>query len=169
MFTICSLYVHYILAKSQNTFGYRVKNLMPKIGGSFTQVFTVYFHYLFTICSLYVHYMFTICWRNLKMPEVIGLTTCRRKMVVLLCEFLLYIFTIYLLYVHYMFIVCSLHVHYVFTICWRYLKMPSVVGFQTLGRKMTVLSWKFLLYIFAIYLLYVHSMFTICSLYVQSM
>ena len=68
MFTICSLYVHYMLAKSENALGYRVKNLTPKNGGSFMQVFTVCLHYLFTICSLYVPYMFTICWQNLKMP-----------------------------------------------------------------------------------------------------
>ena len=68
MFTICSLYVHYMLAKSENPLGYRVKNLMPKNGGYFMPVFTVCFHFLFTICSLYVHYIFTICLRNLKIP-----------------------------------------------------------------------------------------------------
>ena len=57
-----------MLAKSENALGYKAKNLTPKNSGSFMQVLTVYFHYLFTICSQYVHYMFTICWRNLKMP-----------------------------------------------------------------------------------------------------
>ena len=38
MFTICSLYVHYMFT-----------------------ICSLYAHYMFTICSLYVHYMFTIC------------------------------------------------------------------------------------------------------------
>ena len=54
MLSICSLYVHYIQAKSENAFGYRFESLTPKNGGSFMQVFTVYFHYLFTICSQYL-------------------------------------------------------------------------------------------------------------------
>ena len=64
MLTICSLCLHYILAKSENALGYRITNLTLKNGGSFMPVFTLYFHYLFSICSLYVPYMFTICWRN---------------------------------------------------------------------------------------------------------
>ena len=38
MYTICTLYVHYMYT-----------------------ICTLYVHYLYTICTLYVHYMFTIC------------------------------------------------------------------------------------------------------------
>ena len=85
MFTICSLYVHYMFTISSQYVHNMVTICSLYLHYIFTiySLYSLYIHYMFTICSLYVHYMFTICS----------------------------------LYVHYMFIICSLYVHYMFTIC----------------------------------------------------
>ena len=75
-----------MLAKSQNSLGYSVKNLTPKNDSSCMQIFVVYFHYLFSIYSQYFHYMFTIS-----------------------SLYVHYMFTICSLYVHYMFTIRSLY------------------------------------------------------------
>ena len=49
MFTICSLYVHYMFTICSQYVHYMLT------------ICSLYVHYMFTICSLYVHYMFTIC------------------------------------------------------------------------------------------------------------
>ena len=96
MFTVCSLYVHYI----------------------FTMC-SLYIHYMFTICSLCIHYMFTIyslytTFSRIKLLHQLGKLPATR-----LLSTSLYLFTICSLYVHYMFTmftVCSLYVYYIFTI-----------------------------------------------------
>ena len=59
LFTICSLYVHYMFTICS------VKvSLYKKLYISIHYMFTVcslYVHYMFTICSLYVHCIFTVC------------------------------------------------------------------------------------------------------------
>ena len=67
MFTICSLYIHYVsticsryvLRWEQHTYLLSTP-VITKWIFKFT-ICSLYVHYIFTICSLYVHYMFTIC------------------------------------------------------------------------------------------------------------
>ena len=63
-------------------------------------MYSLYVHYMFTICSLYVHYMFTIC-----------------------SLYVHYMLTIYRLCIHHMFTIHSLHIHYMFTMCLRSLRL----------------------------------------------
>ena len=103
MFTICSLYVHYMAKKLV------AKIYHKRITGQFTRyqiqlVFPKeYAHYTFTISSLYIHNMFNI----------------------------------YSLYDHYMFTIYSSYVYHVFKKCSPYVdNMFTVCSLQKLVAKM---------------------------------
>ena len=149
MFTICSLYIHYIFIKCSLCMKDPVsflRNFLPwsfaalsfivcwcgklKFTSQLSQL-SLYVHnmfticslfvlYLFTICSLYVHYLFTIC-----------------------SIYIHYIFTRCSPYVHYFFTICSLYIHCIFTICSPYMKDAA-------SFLWNVLPWSFTALIFVV-------------------
>ena len=132
MFTIYSLYIHRMFTK--RLCKGKVKNLTPKNGGSFMQVFAIYFHYVSTICSPCIYYMFTMYLLGISNM----LTICIPNMFTICIP---YMFTIYSLYIHHMFNkglckgrakiltpenggsfiqVFTVYFHYVFTVCYMF-------------------------------------------------
>ena len=90
LFTIYSLYVHFIFTAYSLHFHYMFTTYSLYIHCIFT-ICSLYIHYMFTVYSLYIHHMFTIC-----------------------SLYIHYIFTIYSLYIHNMFTIYSLYIHYIF-------------------------------------------------------
>ena len=150
MFTICSLYIHYILTICSLYIYYlvcliQVESLRLRQWRRFFYspgIFTIcslYVHYILTIYSLYTHHIFTICslytHYELTIYSLSYLSNPSRIIKIEVLEAVLWLIKrvyfilthpVYSLYVHYMFTIYSLYTHYMFIIyLLSYLFNPS--------------------------------------------
>ena len=127
------------LLREKKLFSFTESTGRPKNLFQILLLYSLYVHYMFTVCSLYVHCIVY----TLYVHYMLTIYSLNGQYIFTICSlYIHYMFTIYIHYIHYMFTICSLYVHYMFTTCSLYVH-----------------------YMFTICSLYVHYMFTICSLY----
>ena len=192
MFTIYSVYIHYIFTIYSQNVHYIFTIYSLYIRYTFT-IYSLYIHYIFTIYSLYILYkchdgyltLLSNSWKtswNIAEDEEkyqpVFLVVFSGSRVTKSQVYIHYMFTIYSVYIHYIFTIYSLYVHYIFTIYSLYVSWQIcdfIVNFlkdswDTAKVSTGISAWFFRVTcnkVSSIYSLYVHYIFIIYSLYIH--